>query len=315
MKTEELTFTDEENVEIFYYKWSPDDSVNSKGIVQISHGMAELSARYERTASKLTSSGYIVYVNDHRGHGRTALSLDSIGYPGDRDGFSWMVRDMFQLSQIIKAENPGVPLFLLGHSMGSFLSQRYIQLHGDEIDGLVLSGTNGKQGLSLDIGILIARIEIKLRGRKAKSRILNSLSFGSFNKSFHPSRTEFDWLSRDCSEVDKYVRDKNCGGIFTAGFFHDFFEGLKEIENPSNMADIPRDLPVYIFSGEKDPVGGFTKGVMRLVQAYRSLGMNDITYRFYKDGRHEMLNEINREQVIEDLIFWLNSKISMCYYG
>jgi alpha-beta hydrolase superfamily lysophospholipase len=315
MKTEELTFTDEENVEIFYYKWSPDDSVNSKGIVQISHGMAELSARYERTASALTSSGYIVYANDHRGHGRTALSLDSIGYPGDRDGFSWMVRDMFQLSQIIKAENPSVPIFLLGHSMGSFLSQRYIQLHGGEIDGLVLSGTNGKQGLSLDIGILVARIEIKLRGRRAKSRTLNSLSFGSFNKSFHPSRTEFDWLSSDSSEVDKYISDEYCGRIFTAGFFNDFFEGLKEIENPSNMADIPRDLPVYIFSGEKDPVGGFTKGVMRLVQTYRSLGMKDVTYRFYKDGRHEMLNEINREQVVSDLIVWLNSKISRCYYG
>jgi alpha-beta hydrolase superfamily lysophospholipase len=308
MKTEELTFTDEENVEIFYYKWSPEGPVNAKGVVQISHGMAELSARYMRLASALTSAGYFVYANDHRGHGRTALSLDSIGYPGDRDGFSWMVKDMHQLSHIIKTENPGVPLFLLGHSMGSFLSQRYIQLYGDEIDGLVLSGTNGKQGLALDLGILVARLEIKLRGRRAKSPTLNSLSFGSFNKSFHPSRTEFDWLSRDSSEVDKYISDEYCGGIFTAGFFHDFFEGLKAIEKPSNMADIPQDLPVYIFSGEKDPVGGFTKGVMRLVETYRSLGMKDVTCRFYKDGRHEMLNEINRDQVIEDLIAWLNSK-------
>jgi alpha-beta hydrolase superfamily lysophospholipase len=308
MKTEESTFTDEDNVDIFYYKWSPEDSATTKGVVQISHGMAELSARYIRLASALTSSGYIVYANDHRGHGRTALSLDSIGYPGDRDGFSWMVMDMHQLSHIIKAENPGVPLFLLGHSMGSFLSQRYIQLYGDEIEGLVLSGTNGKQGFALDLGILVARLEIKLRGRRAKSPTLNSLSFGSFNKRFHPSRTEFDWLSRDPAEVDKYIRNEYCGGIFTAGFFHDFFEGLKEIENPSNMAYIPQCLPVYIFSGEKDPVGGFTKGVMRLVEAYRSLGMKDVTYRFYKDGRHEMLNEVNRDQVIADLIAWLNSK-------
>jgi alpha-beta hydrolase superfamily lysophospholipase len=308
MKTEESTFTDEDNVDIFYYKWSPEDSSTAKGVVQISHGMAELSARYVRLASALTSSGYIVYANDHRGHGRTALSPDSIGYPGDRDGFSWMVTDMHQLSHIIKAENPGVPLFLLGHSMGSFLSQRYIQLYGDEINGLVLSGTNGKQGLALDLGILVSRLEIKLRGRKAKSPTLNSLSFGSFNKRFHPSRTEFDWLSRDPAEVDKYIRSEYCGGIFTAGFFHDFFEGLKEIENPSNMAYIPQGLPVYIFSGEKDPVGGFTKGVMRLVEAYRSLGMKDVTYKFYKDGRHEMLNEINRDQVIADLIAWLNSK-------
>jgi len=197
MKTEELTFTDEENVKIFCYKWTPDGQADYKGVVQISHGMAEISARYERLASVLTSAGYAVYANDHRGHGRTALLLDNIGYPGDRDGFSWMVRDMYQLSNIIKEENPGVPLFLLGHSMGSFLSQRYIQLYGDEIDGLVLSGTNGKQGIALDIGILIARLEIKMRGRRAKSPTLNSLCFGSFNKSFRPSKTEFDWLSSD----------------------------------------------------------------------------------------------------------------------
>lgn len=308
MRTEEFTFIDGENVEIFYYKWSPEDSSKLKGIVQISHGMAEMSSRYERLAAALTSQGYAVYANDHRGHGRTAPSLEEVGYPGDADGFSWMVRDMHQLSRIIKDENPGFPLFLLGHSMGSFLSQRYAQLHGDELRGLILSGTNGKQGLALDLGILVARAEISLKGRRTRSTSLNSLSFGSFNKSFRPARTEFDWLSRDPEEVDKYIRDEYCGGIFTAGFFHDFFRGLKEIEDAKNMAEMPKDLPVYIFSGEKDPVGGFTKGVKRLIEAYRSIGMTDITYRFYKEGRHEMLNEINRSQVIADLIDWLNSK-------
>jgi alpha-beta hydrolase superfamily lysophospholipase len=308
MRTEEFTFKDEENAEIFCYKWSPDRPEKLKGAVQISHGMAEMSSRYERLATALTSAGYAVYANDHRGHGRTALSLDNIGYPGDTDGFTWMVRDMRKLSSIIKAENPGVRLFLLGHSMGSFLSQMYAQLYGDELDGLILSGTNGKQGLALDLGILVSRLEIKMKGRRAKSPTLNSLSFGSFNKSFQPARTEFDWLSSDPSEVDKYVKDDYCGGIFTAGFFHDFFKGLKEIEKPSNMAKIPKELPVYIFSGEKDPVGGFTKGVLQLVEAYKSLGMKDVTCRLYKEGRHEMLNEINRDQVIADLIDWLNSK-------
>lgn len=308
MKREEFTFTDAEGVEIFCWSCSPVASVAARAVVQISHGMAELSSRYERLAEALTSAGYEVYANDHRGHGRTALSVENVGHPGDSEGFSWMVEDMHQLSGIIRSEHPDLPIFLLGHSMGSFLAQRYAQLYGGELKGLVLSGTNGKQGLALDLGIMTARAEIALRGRKAKSPVLNALSFGSFNKSFRPARTNFDWLSRDAEEVDKYISDEYCGGVFTAGFFHDFFKGLKEIEKASNMAEIPRELPVYIFSGEKDPVGGFTKGVMRLVEAYRSLGMKDVTYRFYKDGRHEMLNEINRSQVISDLIGWLNSK-------
>jgi alpha-beta hydrolase superfamily lysophospholipase len=308
MKKEEFTFTDAEGVEIFCWKCVPEGSGNAKGAVQLSHGMAELSFRYERLAEALTSAGYAVYANDHRGHGKTAVSLENVGYPGESEGFSWMVEDMHQLSGIIKAEHPGLPVFLFGHSMGSFLAQRYAQLYGNELQGLVLSGTNGKQGLALDLGIMAAKAEIMLRGRRARSPVLNSLSFGSFNKSFKPARTEFDWLSRDSQEVDKYISDEYCGGVFTAGFFHDFFKGLKEIEKASSMAEMPRNLPVYIFSGDKDPVGGFTKGVMRLVEAYRSLGMKDVTYRFYKDGRHEMLNEINRSEVISDLIEWLNSK-------
>jgi len=306
MITQEFSFMDGENIRIFYYKWSPEDKVKPKGVVQISHGMAEVSGRYERLAEALTAEGYIVYANDHRGHGKTAAGLKNVGYLGDAEGFSWLVKDMRQLSQIVKSEYPILPLYLLGHSMGSFLSQRYVQLYGNDIDGLILSGTNGRQGLILDFGLIIAWMEIKLKGRKTRSKILNSLSFGSYNNSFKPARTGFDWLSRDKKEVDKYIRDEYCGGVFTAGFFYDFFKGLKDIENPSNMALVPKDLPIFIFSGEKDPVGACTKGVLKLIDEYKSLGIKDITYRFYKDGRHEMLNEINRDQVISDLIGWLS---------
>ncbi|MHC1721289.1 MAG: lysophospholipase [Clostridiaceae bacterium] len=306
MITREFSFTDDENVGIFYYKWSPENDIRLKGVVQISHGMAEVSGRYKRLAKALTSEGYIVYANDHRGHGKTAGCLKNVGYLGDADGFSWLVRDMHQLSQIIKSENPMLPLYLLGHSMGSFLSQRYVQLYGKEIAGLILSGTNGRQGLVLDMGIIIAQMEILFKGRKSRSKTLNDLSFGSYNNKFRPARTGFDWLSRDEKEVDKYIEDEYCGGVFTVGFFYDFFIGLKDIEKPSNMALVPRDLHIYIFSGEKDPVGGCTKGVLKLVGEYKSLGIKDITYRFYRDGRHEMLNEINRDEVISDLIGWLN---------
>jgi alpha-beta hydrolase superfamily lysophospholipase len=209
---------------------------------------------------------------------------------------------------MIKAENPMLPLYLLGHSMGSFLSQRYVQLYGNDIHGLILSGTNGRQGLILDLGLVIATLEIKLKGRKKRSKILNNLSFGSYNNMFKPVRTGFDWLSRDEKEVDKYIEDEYCGGVFTAGFFYDFFKGLKDIEKKTNMALVPKDLPIYIFSGEKDPVGKCTKGVLKLIGEYKSLGIKDINCRFYKDGRHEMLNEINRDEVISDLLQWLNSR-------
>jgi len=310
MHTEEASFLDIENVVIYYYKWSPDNIDNAKGVVQISHGMAEISERYERLAKALTSEGYIVYCNDHRGHGKTAGILENVGYLRDEDGFLWLVKNMYELSQIIKNENCGLPLFLLGHSMGSFLSQRYIQLYGKEISAVILSGTNGKQGLVLDLGLSIAKLEIIKKGRKAKSDVLNNLSFGSYNKAFKPARTEFDWLSRDTKEVDKYIENEFCGGVFTAGFFYDFFIGLKEIEKNSNINDIPKNLPIYVFSGVKDPVGG-VKGVMKLVKTYKNLGISDITYKFYENGRHEMLNEINREEVTSDLIVWLNSKLNL----
>jgi len=308
MKTEELSFIDSENVTIHYYKWSDDNIVNPKAIVQISHGMAEVAKRYERFAEALTSMGYIVYANDHRGHGKTAGIIENLGYLGDNDGFLWLVKDMQELSVIAKNENIGLPLFLFGHSMGSFLCQRYIQLYGKEINGVILSGTNGKQGLILDLGLLIAKFEINKNGRKAKSNILNKMSFGSYNKSFKPVRTEFDWLSRDTSEVDKYINDDFCGSIFTAGFFQDFFIGLKEIEKNSNISQIPKELPIYLFSGSKDPVGGYTKGVMKLINTYENLGIRDVEYKFYEEGRHEMLNEINKDVVIRDIIKWLNSK-------
>ncbi|MGE5629340.1 MAG: lysophospholipase [Solirubrobacterales bacterium] len=309
MKLIEDTYKDHENYAIHYYKWVPE--VPIKGIIQISHGMAETAIRYERFAEFLTEEGYIVYANDHRGHGKTAGIIENIGYLGENDGFQLLVDDMHELTTIIKNENPNVLFFLFGHSMGSFLCQRYVQLYGNEINGVILSGTNGKQGFILNLGIIISRIEIILNGRKSRSIILNNMSFGGYNKNFKPTRTEFDWLSRDTYEVDKYINDKFCGGIFTASFFHDLFNGLKKIEKLSSIASIPKNLPFYIFSGTIDPVGNFTKGVLKLIDTYEKQGMKDITYKFYPDGRHEMLHELNYMDVIKDTIKWLNSKCRM----
>lgn len=306
MKSETFTYTDETGLDIFVYKWIPAGEI--KGAVQIAHGMSETAARYERLAEKLTGQGYIVYANDHRGHGKTAGNPEKVGHLGD-DGFNDMVRNMKQLQEIIEKENPGLPVFILGHSMGSFLLQRYICLYGDRLKGALFSGSNGKQGLLLHIGRFIAWLEVLFKGRGFRSKRLDKLSFGGFNKPFKPNRTAFDWLSRDEAEVDKYVNDPFCGQVFTAGFFYDLTGGLKMIEKKKEIRKVSKELPIYIFSGDRDPVGNFGKGVMRLVNSYRDLGITDVQYRLYEGGRHEMLNETNRDQVMEDVADWLNGHL------
>jgi alpha-beta hydrolase superfamily lysophospholipase len=305
-----FTFKSEEGTEVYTYKWFPDENINIKGVVQIAHGMAETAARYEGFAQKLTDNGYVVYIHDHRGHGKTAKTVENLGNLAEKDGFKWLVEDVHKLTGIIKKENPNLPLFLFGHSMGSFVTQRYIMLYGKELKGAILSGSNGKQGLMLKIGLFVAKNEIKKHGRNVKSDKLNKMSFGSFNNAFKPNRTEFDWLSSDNAEVDKYIKDPYCGTVFPSGFFYDFLTGLKEIENRDNLKAVPKELPIYIFSGAKDPVGRNGKGVAKLINAYKKCEIKDLTYKFYKDRRHEMLNEVNKDEVMGDVISWLNTHIN-----
>jgi len=308
MRSENFTFKDENNMGLFVYKWMPDQNVKVKGIVQIAHGMAETAARYQRFANTLTNEGFIVYANDHRGHGKTAGKVSKLGDLGD-DGFNSMVENMHGLNQIIRFDNPSLSIFLLGHSMGSFLLQRYICLYGSELKGAILSGSCGKQGVIIDIARLIAKMEIRKIGRSGKSNKLDKLSFGSYNKFFDANRTDFDWLSRDDKEVDKYIEDPFCGTVFTAGFFYDFLGGINSIADNRQIKRVPKDLPIYIFSGDKDPVGKNGKGVLKLFKTYKKHGIVDLTYKLYKDGRHEMLNEINKEEVNSDVIKWLNKHI------
>ncbi|MHB8075328.1 lysophospholipase [Desulfosporosinus fructosivorans] len=309
MSGNEFTFRSEEGTEIFVYTWMPDDKVTAKGIVQIAHGMAETGERYERFAKELTENGYIVYINDHRGHGKTAKTVGNLGYLAETEGFKWLVEDLHQLSAIIKREKPDLPLFLLGHSMGSFVTQKYIMLYGQELKGAILTGSNGKQGIILHIARSLAKAEVMIHGRRAKSEKLAKMSSGRYNQAFKPNRTDFDWLSRDTTEVDKFINDPFCGTVFTAGFFYDLLTGLIEIENKRNIATVPKELPIYIFSGDKDPVGRQGKGIIKLFDTYKEIGIRNVSCKLYKDGRHEMLNETNREEVMRDVIAWLDYNI------
>ena len=305
MKIKQFTFQNKDGLKIYVYKWSPEKT--ARGIIQIAHGMAERAVRYQQLAQALTKEGFIVYANDHRGHGKSASSIEELGYISDEDGFNDMVIDMKSLTNIIKKENPGLPVILLGHSMGSFLAQRYIQLYGDKIDKLILSGSNGKQNPAINqIGTILAKIMMVFGGRRASGKILDHLSFGSYNKRIDQAKTKFDWLSRDEKEVALYMKDPYCGTLFPASFFYDLLRGMKTIHSGGHLNSVPKDLPIYILSGEEDPVGLYGKGVMNLYKTYKTLGIKDVTYKLYPGGRHEMFHEINKDEVIEDLIGWLD---------
>lgn len=262
-----FTFISTDQTEVYVYKWMrPKQEI--KGVVQIAHGMAETAARYERFAQALTKRGFIVYANDHRGHGQTAENIDSLGYLGDADGFKLLVQDIAKLTDIIQAENPNIPIYLFSHSMGSFAAQRYIMDYQDKIDGLILSGSNGPQGLALKAGKAVASIEMRLRGRKAKSKLMNKLTFGNYNRNFKPEKTGSEWLTRDEAELEKYLENPYCGTIFPTSFYYEFLDSLAYIENQANFHKIPKDLPIFIISGDQDPVGDFGKGLVKLKERY-----------------------------------------------
>lgn len=308
MGSEQFTITTSDQCNVFVYKWVPDDKP-VKGVVQIAHGMAEHAGRYARYAKALNDAGYAVYANDHRGHGKTAGSLQDVGYFSDSNGWDRVVEDMHSVTEAIKKELPDLPVFILGHSMGSFLTRHYAFLFGQDVQGVLLSGTGGDPGLLGIVGCTIAKWEGRLRGKKARSQLMTKMSFGSFNNAFRPNRTDFDWLSSDPSEVDKYVDDPYCGETFTAGFFYDLLSGLRTINRAENVARTPKDLPIHLFAGEIDPVGDNGKGVTQIHDKYKKAGIKTLSIKLYPGGRHEMLNETNREEVYRDSIAWFDSLI------
>lgn len=304
-----FTFTNKDNISINAYKWIPKDSDNIKGVVQIAHGMNEHILRYDYFAKELNRHGYLVYGHDHRGHGKTAANIDELGYISDNDGFIDMVEDMRLMTDIIREDNPDTDIILFGHSMGSFLSQRYVQIYGDLIDGLILSGSNGRPVPVLGLGIILSKLAMKIKGRRAKIEFFDDLTFYGYNKRIKPLRTKFDWLSRDIDVVDKYIEDPYCGNLFTVSFFHDLYLGLRRIHINDNMEGTPKNLPIYILAGEDDPVGYYGKGIVNLYNIYKDLGILNLSYKLYESGRHEMLNEINKDEVIGDVITWLTNNI------
>jgi alpha-beta hydrolase superfamily lysophospholipase len=297
-------FADGDGYTVFVYVWAPDQP--AKAVVQIAHGAAEHAARYRRVAEYLNDHGYAVYAPDHRGHGRTAGTIEAAGKAGD-DGWNGIVRDFAQLTGLIEAENPGLPVFVLGHSMGSIVAQQYIEEYGSGIAGVILSGSWGTMGDTSGLTDAVDRA-IAAQGEDGPSMEFLGM-FGSFNERFE-GRTAFDWLSRDDAEVDRYVDDPWSGSFaFSNGMVRDFFEGMEESWRPENEARIPRALPVLILSGDQDPAGGYAAGTQVLIDRYRALGLTDLTAKLYAGARHEILNETNRDEVQADILAWLDARV------
>lgn len=309
MRTNTFHFIDEEQVRIHVYHWMPEDTVEVRGVVQIAHGMTETAIRYERFAEELTAAGYIVYANDHRGHGNTAATEQDLGYIGE-DGFTWMVRNMVQLTKMIREQNGDTPLFLFAHSMGSFLAQQYITEYASLIDGVILCGSNGPRGPELLAGVGVSKLIASMKGSRHRSAFIDKMAFGSFNRKFKPARTQVDWLSRDMKEVDKYVADPYCGFLSTVGFYRDFFKLLRNIHRPEVMNRIPKQLPVLLIAGDDDPVGNYGKGVRKLADLYGQLGLEQVECKLYAGARHELLNETNRDEITTDCLTWLVKQTS-----
>lgn len=280
-----------------------------RAVVQIAHGIAEHIDRYRPFMEFLADNGFVAAGNDHLGHGKSIRVPEEQGFFAEKDGWWRVVDDMDKLHDIMANEYPELPYVLFGHSMGSFLTRTYLIKHPDKYDGVILSGT-GHQSPALVLGgNAAASVMAKLNGAMGDGAKLDSLAFGSYLNKIENPRTKFDWLSRDPEQVDKYIADPLCGFVGKIGLYRDMMQGIKFITDKKNIAQMNKEKPVYFMSGDGDPVGDYGKGVERAYKAFCDAGLHDVFMRLYPGGRHEMLNETNKEQVYQDILNWLNEKI------
>jgi len=303
------TFITKDNETIFYYQWKAHKIKSLKGIVQISHGVGEHAGRYHSIAKILQKEGFEIYANDHRIHGKSVETRENLGFYNGDNYFEDAVKDMRQLTEIIKKEHPNKKIILFGHSMGSLLSREYVTKYGNDLEALILSGTASfMKGLG-SIGLFGAKVISKFKGKHRSNELLKSLFFTQFNKEFKPNRTKVDWISSDEYQVDLFEADPYRIEDFSLSVFLDILKGSKKINKDFTFKTTPKNLPIFIFSGDKDPVGEMGKGVKKVAKNYKKAGIQDLTLKLYKGGRHEMLNEVNKEEVEQDLINWLNKRV------
>ena len=287
MRREDFSFNSEDGIEIAYYRWRAPGK--AAGIVQIAHGMGEHSLRYAHVAEVLNQAGYHVYANDHRGHGRSVKGRESLGDFG-AGGWNGLVADMVTLTRLARTREGRIPVILLGHSMGSFAAQHYVIDNSALIAGLVLSGSAAVDKLAIDPSA--------------------DADLTAFNRGFEPARTQHDWLSRDPAAVDAYEADPLCGFGVNKKAMQTMAASAIRLIDPAAIAQIRKDLPIYIFAGDKDPINHNLEWLKPVAERYRAAGIANVTEKYYAEGRHEMLNETNRDEVMRDLVSWLKETIA-----
>lgn len=306
MESSTIAVSATDGTSLHTYRWLPEGP--PRAIVQIVHGVAEHAGRYARFAEALTAAGYAVYAEDHRGHGRTARDGE-LGHFGDHDGFNAIVGDLRTVTEFAQAEHPGVPVVLYGHSLGSFLARAYAVDHAQDLAGLILSATGGNPPPVALPALALSVAQARILGKRRPSGLLDKIYNNQVNSAFKPTRTAFDWLSRDEAEVDKYLADPLCGGVLSAVSYGDLVRGWRSVNRPEAFRAIPADLPVLVISGSRCQVGEDGKGPREVTQRLREAGVSDVTLTLYPDARHEILNETNRDEVTADVIAWLDEHL------
>lgn len=301
-KNYELTTSD--NKQLVCYKWEVE---KPKAIVQLVHGMSEHAARYDEFAMFLNDNGISVYAEDHRGHGKTAGTIERVGHVADEDGMTKIMEDVVFLYKDIKSKYSNIPVFILGHSMGSFITRMLAYNYPDIASGFIYSATSDHPGLKGSVGVKLAAL-IKSFGKRNRSKLFDSIAFGDFNKRYKPSRTKKDWISSDEKVVDKYLKDDYCMQIFSAQFFYDLANIALDINEDTNIENSDLNKPILFISGDMDPVGEYGKGITKVVNKFKKLGAKDLTFKLYEGGRHEMLQEVNKKEVFKDVLDWIISK-------
>ncbi len=289
-------------------EWLPDDK-NIKAVLQLSHGIMEHIERYDTFARFMANNGFAVIGNSLTGHGKSAADETDIGFIAEKGGWDIAINDMLCLLEKTRIKYPKLPYFLLGHSMGSFLARTLLIRHHNCLTGCILSGTGQQASILLNVGLTAAAAERLLFGARRKSARLNYLCFGAYNRRIPNHRTSSDWLTRDHDVVEKYMADAVCGFVPSIGLFADMLGGIKFVGKMKNIAKMQKGLPILFISGTEDPVGDYGAGPKKVFSLFKDAGMADVTLKMYEGARHEVLNETNKEEVFQDVLAWISSKL------
>lgn len=288
--------------------WKPEGAL--RGILQITHGMVEYIERYEAFAEYMNSKGYLVVGHDHLGHGESVNSPEDWGYFAEDRGSDVLVADMHTLRTITQEQYPQLPYFMLGHSMGSFLLRKYLCIHNENLQGAIIMGTGNQPDAILNFGKWMCRTLAKLHGWHYRSKFIQNMAFAGNDNKFRGENLKNSWLTKDVEIVKAYSESPKCTFRFTLNGFYNLFDTIRYDNQIENIRKVPKKLPLFLVAGEDDPVGNFGKGVKAVYDTYESLGMQDITWKLYPGDRHEILNELDRTKVYEDIYNWIEVRIS-----